>query len=253
VRVLARVRGTLTIVRTLPAQRRIPFAPREQVAALRDRRVRETVRRAAETVPFYRDLFRREGIDPREIRTAPDLRTIPLIDKMTVLEDPERFRSSAVPDAETVPFTTSGSTWRRLTVRHDRRSLLQNIAYSERQRAVEAAVVGKRLRYVVATIAHETLTGRTVDSHYARAAVRPIGPTRHWIALTEPLERVVERIGELQPDILAGFGSYLEEFFKLVSHRGLELRLPRAVMYWGDAMSPAARAFIEARFARRFS
>jgi phenylacetate-CoA ligase len=248
VRVLQRVRGTLTIIRTLPGQRRIAYLPREQAAALRDQRVRATVRRAVETVPFYRDLFRRNDIDPGEIRTVHDLRQLPLIDKSTVLEDPSRFRSSAVADEETVPFSTSGSTWRRLTVHHDRQSLLENIAYSERQRAVEAALVGKKLRYVVATIAHETLTGRTVDAHYARSAVRPIGPSRQWIPIDEGVERVVDRIGELRPDVLAGFGSYLEEFFKLVAHRGLRLHLPRVVMYWGDPMSAEARSLIETGF-----
>jgi phenylacetate-CoA ligase len=246
--VLARVRGTLTVLRTLPRQRAIPYLPSEQAAALRDQRVRAAVRRAAETVPFYRDVFRRNGIDPREVRTVHDLRRLPLIDKSTVLDDPARFRSSAVPDEDTVAFTTSGSTWRSLTVRHDRRSLLENIAYSERQRAVEATLAGKKLRYVVATIAHETLTGRTVDAHYARSAVRPIGPARHWIPIDEGVERIVGRIDELRPDVLAGFGSYLEEFFKLVAHRGLELRLPRVVMYWGDPMSAEARAFVETHF-----
>jgi phenylacetate-CoA ligase len=248
VRVLERVRGTVTVLRTLPRQRRIPYLSREQIDALRDQRVRATVRGAAETVPFYRDLFRRNDVDPREIRTVHDLRQLPLIDKSTVLEDPTRFRSSAVADEETVPFATSGSTWRRLTVHHDRRSLLENIAYSERQRAVEAALVGKKLRYVVATIAHETLTGRTVDAHYRRSAVRPIGPSRHWIPIDEGVDHVVDRLAELRPDVLAGFGSYLEEFFKLVAHRGLRLRLPRVVMYWGDPMSAEARTLIETRF-----
>jgi phenylacetate-CoA ligase len=73
----------LDVLRLLPAQHRIPFLPREKVAALRDARIRDIVRYAAETVPHYRDLFAREGIDPREIRSASELRQLPLIDKQS--------------------------------------------------------------------------------------------------------------------------------------------------------------------------
>jgi phenylacetate-CoA ligase len=91
--VLGRVRGTLTILRTLPGQRRVPYLPPERIAELRDARVRETVRYAAETVPYYRDFFAREALDPREICSADHLAQLPLIDNPTVCADHERFRA----------------------------------------------------------------------------------------------------------------------------------------------------------------
>ena len=142
---LRRAGGTLTILRELPGQRRIPYLPADRIAE-RDRRVRELAAFAAAHVPHYRDL----GLDPREIQTAGDLAKLPLIDKKKIQEDPERFRPET-PDRDDVrPFRTAGSTGIPLTIPHDRRSLLANIAWGERERAAEMRLCGRRYGYDVA-------------------------------------------------------------------------------------------------------
>jgi phenylacetate-CoA ligase len=248
VSIAARLRGSLTIVRLLPAQRRIPYQPPEKTAEQRDARVRDIVRYAAETVPYYRDLFAREGLDPREIRTAEQLRQLPVIDKFVVLEAPERFRSTSAQAADAVPFTTSGSSWVPLQVHHDRRSLLENVAHSERYRVVEAALVGKRLRYRVVAIRDETGTGRAVQSHYRATTFRSLLSNRRYLPVGESLERILGQLAELRPDVLAGYGSHVEALFRQVAHRGLPMQLPRVVQYGGEAMSPEGRELIESHF-----
>jgi phenylacetate-CoA ligase len=244
----ARLRGSLAVVRLLPAQHRIPFQPPEKTAAQRDARVREIVRYAVETVPYYRDLFAREGIDPREVRTAEDLRRLPIIDKRAVQEAPERFRSTSPEAADAVAFRTSGSSWIPFQVHHDRRALLTDIAYSERYRMVEARLVGKRIRYLVVAIRDETGSGRIVDAHYAKTTWRSVLSNRRYIAIGQPLGVILERLAELRPDVLAGYGSHIEELFKVVAHRGLPMQLPRVVQYGGEAMSSEARELIENHF-----
>ena len=74
---MGRLSGMVTIARALPGQKRALFRDREQLLEDRDRRVRETVAYAAEHVPFYRELFATEDIDPGEIRSADDLAGCP--------------------------------------------------------------------------------------------------------------------------------------------------------------------------------
>jgi phenylacetate-coenzyme A ligase PaaK-like adenylate-forming protein len=246
---IARARGTLTILRELRDQRRLPFLPRERIHELRDARTRAMIRFAAEHVPYYRDLFRSEGIDPRELRGADDLRRLPLLDKRMVLEDPARFRSPAVARGDGLWVHSNGSRSNlRFGVFHDRRSLLQTIAHGERDRAVESALCGKRVRYTAVEIRDPTATLWKVQRFYERASYRPLRPKRLSIALSEPVDRVVELLNELRPDVVRSHGSYLAAFFRLVEERGLELRAPNAVVYAGDAMPPAARRFVEERF-----
>lgn len=240
--------GNLTVLAKVPGQKRVPYLAEERIRALRDARVRETVRYAAETVPHYRDLFRAEGIDPRELRTADDLERLPLLEKETVQAEPERFISESRLGRESVQFLTSGSTGTRLRIHHDRRSLLQNIAYAERQRTVEAELCGKRYRYTRMWIGWPGGTGPTVHSFYKKTTFIPVRPKHHHVSSVEPLDRVVAIINEVKPDILGGFGSYFDLFFRLAAERGNSLHLPRVLLYGGDMMSTEGKRLIEEHF-----
>jgi phenylacetate-CoA ligase len=249
VKATERLRGTWAIVRALPGQRHVPYLPAEKVAELRDERVRETVRYAAETVPYYRDLFAREGIDPREIRSAGDLARLPVIDKSVVHASPNRFRSESPAGRTAVAFRTSGfSLGSPLDVFHDRRSLLANIAFSERERAVEAALVGKRVRYVGAELQYAPTATQQVQSFYEAASFRPLRPQLHQIPIETSVERVAARLNELRPDVIRSYGTYLETFFRIVAARNLPLQAPKVIVYAGDRMTSEGRSYVENRF-----
>ena len=126
---LARARGTLTVVQRLPGQRSALRRAQDELAERRDARIRALVRYAAATVPAY------GGLDVGGIRDAVDVERLPLFDKASVQDDPERFRSRSPAGETAIPFRTTGSTALPLTVYHDRTSLLANIAHSERERA----------------------------------------------------------------------------------------------------------------------
>lgn len=248
-RVLERVRGTLTVLRTLPGQARIPYLPRERIAELRDARVQKIVGYAAETVPFYREFFTRERIDPREIRTADDLSRLPLIDNPFVCADHERFRSQSPEGREAVRLRSTGtSTGVPLYVFHDRGSLLANIAYSERERAVEAALCGRRYRYTAVDVRFGPATVKRVRDFYDASAFRPFRPRHHQLAIETPLPELLETINRIRPDVIRSYGTYLEALLRLVAVRSLPLHVPRVFVYSGDGMTPDGRAFVEQTF-----
>jgi phenylacetate-coenzyme A ligase PaaK-like adenylate-forming protein len=250
VSLLAKAAGTVTILRAFPQQRRIPFLAREQTEELRDRRVRETVSHAVEHVPFYRDAFRRAGLDPREIRRADDLRRLPLISREDVLRDPTRFRSDARGARDGVTLRSSGTTGVSLRLFHDRRSVLLNVAYSERERAVESAFVGKRLRYTRLFLAPEAVENvRRVRGLAGEGSFRPFRPRYHVEPFQRPREELLAAIERIRPDVLMGSGSVLEVFFRLAAARGAPRHLPRVVLYGWDPMTAAGRELIEQTFA----
>lgn len=246
--VLTKARGTLRILRALPGQGRVPYLPRERIVALRDANARATVRYAAEHVPFYRDLFRRERIDPRELETADDLARLPLLDKELVHGSVEGFRSDEFGASELLPLRTSGRSGSWLEVAHDRTSLLRTIAHGERDRAVEARLCGRRFRYrVVEVRALDSSTGR-IQSAYERTSFRPLRPRVRVIPIATPLPEVLRRLADWSPVVYRMYGSYAEAVFRTAAADGLPLHLPKVLVYSGDAMSDAGRAFIEERF-----
>ena len=82
----------------------------EQTERFRDGRLTAFVARAARTVPYYRDLFRRLPIDPAEIRTLGDLEALPVLTKREVQQDPSRFEPEGGAKAPAFVSHTSGST-----------------------------------------------------------------------------------------------------------------------------------------------
>ena len=246
---MGRLSGMVTIARHLPGQRRALFVPREELERRRDRAVRETVTNAARHVPHYRDLFRDEDIDPREIRGADDLARLPRLTREDVLRDPTRFRSDAREAREGVALRSSGTTGESLKLFHDRRSVLLNVAYSERERAVEAALVGKRLRYTRLYLSHSAVENvARVRGLAAQESFRPFRPRYRMEPFNRPREELVAVIERIRPDVLAGSGSVLEAFFRVTADRGALRHPPRVVIYAWDAMTAAGRELIEQTF-----
>jgi phenylacetate-CoA ligase len=225
----------------LPRERRVPFLPEEQVRARADERARAIADYAATHVPYYRRL-----LSPGVVRGVADLRELPLLDKAAARADPDEFRS----DASEGLLRTTGSTWDPLTVFHDRRSLLQNIAFAEREREVETRFVGRRFRYVALDLGfRQTITTpQEVRAFYDRSCYRPLRPRHHSVGVDEPLEHVVETMNRLRPDVVRGYGTYLELLFRTADAHGFDLHRPRVAVYTADGMTPEGRRLVEERF-----
>jgi phenylacetate-CoA ligase len=81
-----------------------------RVVAYRDLHLAAFVRHCAETVPYYRRLFREIGFDPAEFRGLADLDRLPVLSKTTVQDQPHDFLSTMVPARLRVAAHTSGTT-----------------------------------------------------------------------------------------------------------------------------------------------
>jgi phenylacetate-CoA ligase len=233
-----RLSGTLTILRAWPGQRRFPYEPLERQLEIRDRRVREIVRYATRHVPAYR------ALDPAEIRGADDLARLPLISRTNLLDDRPAFHSNAVREADGLVIRTSGSSGEPLDVVHDRRSALANIAYSERERAVVHAMLGTK---AYRTLAFEYSLGAllVVRAFYDTAAYRPRRPSFAFVPSEEPLERCLDALRSIRPDVVIGTGSWLEPIFREVVAVKPPVPLPGLLIHGGSAMSAACRELIE--------
>jgi phenylacetate-CoA ligase len=70
-------------------------------------RIRKIVKHAEANVPFYHDLYSREGFRPDQLQTFEDIRTIPVINKSMLQKFPLEERSCACPKQYTA--NTGGS------------------------------------------------------------------------------------------------------------------------------------------------
>jgi len=247
-RFLQKVYGNGVVLANLPGQRRVPYASQEELSALRDSRLRRAVRYAAESVPYYRKMFAALKIDPREIRCIEDLDRLPLLDKSTIQQDPDSFISTSWLGKKSIPFLTSGSTGLRLRIHHDPHSLLQNIAFGEREREVVTALCDRRLGYKELYIGFPQWTIAKVWDFYKKWTFLPVRPQRIFISITEPVEHIADTINQFNPDIILGWGSYLELLFRMLALNAIRIHTPRVLIYGADSMTPEGKRFIERQF-----
>ncbi len=244
----SRAYGSAVVLRHMLRERRVPYLPQEQICQARDRRVRQIVRHAATTVPYYRDWFCQQGVDPGEIRTANDLQRLPLIDKSAVRAQPERFMSQSRWARDAVPFTSSGSTGQPLTVYHDRQSVLLGSAFAQRFKDVLARGFGLSWAFRLVEIMFPQSASQQAAVSLRQTRWLPFRPVRVRLSLLQPLEEVVAAINEYRPDVISGYGSYLEGLFTVVARRGLPMHRPRLLVYGADAMSERGQRLIEQHY-----
>lgn len=89
--------------------------PREKLEALQLRRLKETVKRCYENVPFYKKAFDEKGIHPNDIKSLDDLKNLPFT-KKTDLRDNYPFGLFAAPMDEVVRVHASSGTTGKPTV-----------------------------------------------------------------------------------------------------------------------------------------
>ncbi len=242
-----RLYGSAVIASNLWGQRQVPFLPRHQLDALRDRRIRRIVDYAARTVPYYQEFFRANGIDPRDIRSAADLDRLPVLDRALVRAQPRLFLSNSNASRGALSFLTSGSTGSPVEVWHDRNSMLANIAYGERERHPLIQAAGT-FRPSELYVGYETSTFKKVTAFYTGNVLFPVRPRRIFMPLSEPLEKILEVANRERPDILVGYGGWLDLFFSTLEARNLRLEPPKLIMYMGEALPHGAREKMENGF-----
>src|SRR5690554_2061812 len=109
-------------------------ADRQQMQKLQSRELTAMIKRMQENVPFYRDKFREEGIEPGDIRSVEQLKQLPFTTKAD-LRDNYPFGLFTVPQTDVVRIHASSGTTGKPTV----------VGYTQADIALLAEVVARSL------------------------------------------------------------------------------------------------------------
>ena len=123
-----------------------------------------------------------------------------------------------------------------------------NIAFGERERVPVIHACGGTFRPTEVYVGYETSTFKMVQAFYAEHTLLPVRPQRTFVSMLEPVDTIAAMVNTQRPDVLVGYGGWIDAFFKTIAARRIDLRCPRIVMYMGEALPPGARDFIEGRF-----
>ncbi len=233
--------GIRIAVRT-PAHRRAAFRSPQMLERRQERAVQAAVGHALRYVPYYRETARRLGLDEGDLRSAPDLARLPVIERAQVQEDPEYFVTEGTGSGETVTVGSGGTTGEPLIVKRDIKSLLRAPYPAARATQVLAGMAGTR-RVRTLQIAPPVNSGGTLRRAMwsSTAFARGVVTSFRQASLFEPPEAHARAIDEFRPHVLSAYGSYLERLFVTWENGARPSHLPAVVVYGADALSDTGR------------
>jgi phenylacetate-CoA ligase len=221
------------------ANRRLSW-DKERMKRFQDKRLRQLVRHAYFSVPFYNRVFKDAGVDPYGIKGIDDLGKLPIIKKEVFKRQSSAELVSKKYDIGRLKkVRTSGSSGTPFQVYIDgvedswRKAIYMRANINCGQRA--------RDRWVVMTSPHHF--------HDTTGLQRKLGIfSQTCVSLWDPTEKKIEEIGALKPDVLDGYSGSLVLLAKEVARRGLDVIAPRLMFGNAEAIDLESRRFIEKVF-----
>lgn len=108
---------------------RTMLLPREKLEDIQAWKLRRLIEHAYRHVPYYRELFRRKGLEPEDIRSVEDLSKVPVLTKSMVREHHDDLTADNSRKFSPYVNTTSGSTGTPLRFIQDRNVSIARFAF----------------------------------------------------------------------------------------------------------------------------
>lgn len=232
-------------------ERSLPYWPPERIERIQRRRIQRIIRHAWREVPYYRETMDRLGLRPEDIRTAEDVRLLPMVTKEDYAAAPERFRSERICRSVGVLLDSSGTSGRSNRFYHDPANLFLALAHGRRQMAALRPYLGRTTGFREAIAARPNGAHTQIRRFYQENSWVPPGVEleRAFLPVAgATLEEQAAFLNRFRPHGLWGYGSLLGSLFRRIAERGLKIHCPKVVVYGGDAMPPADRELIETEF-----
>lgn len=242
---------------TTTAAADILYEPVEQVRALQERLLGETIDRCYRGHPFYREMMISKGLTPDDIRSVADLPKLPYTRKQEFSGDPERFRLD-LPDLpleerllREVVYTTGTTTGRPAPIYNTPWDSFQHFVSSKRS----SDIIGLQSTDVIANVFPLTPypMGGYLRSYSTAAATgcaifaantgRPYGD----FEAHRTLDDAVRLVETHRATVLYGVASFIRRMLIRAAELGVDFSSVRACMVTGEASSPAMREDMKRR------
>lgn len=206
----------------------------EQLAPLRNERLRAMVHHAYTTTDLYKELMDKVGIKPLDIQTVEDLRHLPTITKSDVQERYSEAISRQFSEEECRVRSTSGSSGKMLRVLWEPESFWNRICMYYRCLSMIGYTPFKKLLYFLPT---PEKTGFTFGLFRQKG-----------LELGLPFHEIRKELLTFKPDIMAIYPSYAVDLGRSLSRDDVRKIGIKAISLNSEVILPHERAEIERLF-----
>jgi phenylacetate-CoA ligase len=210
-------------------------------------RIKRLLEFAGEQVPYYRDLFRDLGFDPRGVLSLTDLQTLPVLTRQIIQAQGKRMLAEEAPARSVSIYITGGTTGVALQGWQD------PSFYAHTEAAVWMGDMAAGRRY-------------GTRSAYLWGAPKDMTPYTGWRGLARNwlrneyffdnhfiwdgrLHQIHDALHTLNPGVLVAWASSATQLAHYLERDGLRPRYPRcAVITSGEVLEADMRAAVERAF-----
>jgi phenylacetate-coenzyme A ligase PaaK-like adenylate-forming protein len=252
-------RGSTEPVATLgrPSADGMLFRPREELAALQDQLLVQTVALCQRAHPRYRELMRSLGLSAEEIRSTDDLQAWPVTEKKDFLADPEGYRLSpehlSLEDGTVreVMYTTGTTTGRPAPVYTSATDYYAYLVQARRG----AEILGLGSRDLIANVFPLTPfpTGGYIRANATAAAVgagllaaHPGRPQPN-LGVHRSTDEVVRLVEAHRATVIWGIASFVRRLLLRADDLGADLSSVHAAWLTGEPISATLRENVRER------
>lgn len=212
------------------------WKPRELLRKEQDEKLRNLVKHAYETVPFYRSLFGKRKLLPKDIQGIKDLHKLPILTKKMVREAGMSLLSTNYERKDLLKEHTSGSTGKPLTIYRTRKS--------------EALAVASKLRVYMAN--NYKLWQKTAKIELTppkKKFFHKLGMHRLYdVPFTSSLPRQTSILKEVQAEVFQAIPSRLESLGDYVEEQKITFPKPKLIFSASETLSEQSRRQITKAF-----
>jgi len=198
-------RGT-GCVEYLDRLKKSQWLPRDGILLLQNEYLGRIINHAYDHVLYYRRIFEERGLKPQDIRSAEDLRKLPVLTKSKVREYLGVLRATGFPDKKLFINSTSGSTGEPLQF-YSTYDDFYNWGFAAAYRAYEWAGfdMGVKNIWIRGNFKYESAIRKYIAEFLQTLEkTRIIDPVS--LSRTE-LSRLVGILGKFQPSVIRGYSS----------------------------------------------
>lgn len=216
------------------------------IRRLQDAQLQQLVVSSAKSVPYCQEVLSQAKIKPEKVNIDNFTHIFPVLDKETILRDPEKFLNDKLPKSEAIKLFTSGSSGSPLAILSSRTARQKNYAF------YEAILRQYGLKYRDRSI---TFAGRTV--------VSPQSSSNFWRydyynqtmycssfhQSNDSIPHYIKAIEQWQPSFIDSYPSAIGEMARFILEHSISHRIsPEFILTSSETLLASQRDAIEKAF-----
>lgn len=216
----------------------------DDIEALQVKKLKYTIKEAATYVPYYRDLFKKEKINIKDIKNIKDIEMIPILEKKTIKENPERFINEKYNINNLYCISTSGTTGTPIQIFYNSDVRQLNYAYYDRFLDNYGLIRNSQIATFGGRILMDATQNKPPFWRYSYLQKNTLFSSYH---LTDKnLPYYIEKLKSIKPYYIESYPSSIYTIAKYMEANKINgVNLTKAIVTSAETLFPEQRKVIE--------